>query len=162
MTFQADIDYLSAGVPDLQNYLLSKELYYPIGTRLPQLTLGGILLSAARLGLRAELFRARIESTRAQWRSAWDAKSAREVKARGALWANYLAEIPDDSKSSANLYSQNARYRAMLTLLGQAEHETDSLLKGIFNAGKFVWEEECAQNFPRETFWYLFGTLKEK
>jgi len=161
MTIQNDIEYLSAGIPDLETYLLSKELYYPIGARLPQLTLGGILLSLARAGLKAESFRAQMESIRVKWRSAWDIKSEREVKARGVLWMNYLAEYRDDPKSGAKLYSQNVRYRAMLSLLGQTAHESDPLVKGIFKAGKFIWEEECAQNFPREPYWYLFGTLKE-
>ncbi|MDD2922894.1 MAG: hypothetical protein PHQ36_11480 [Anaerolineales bacterium] len=161
MNIQTDIDYLSAGVPELETYLLSNELYYPIGARLPQLTLGGILLSLARVGLKGESFRARVEAIRLKWRSAWDAKSNREISARIALWKNYLAEYRDDPKSGARLYSQNVRYRAMLGLLEKKLDESDALLKGVFIEGKFIWEEECAQNFPRETFWYLFGTLKE-
>ena len=161
MTIQTDIEYLEAGVPELENYLLSKELYYPIGARLPQLTLGGILLAVTRAGLKAESLRAQIESTQLKWRSAWDAKSKREIKARNKLWMDYLAEYRDDQKSGAKLYSQNVRYRAMLSLLGQVTHDTDALLKSAFKEGKFIWEEECAQNFSRETFWYLFGTLKE-
>jgi hypothetical protein len=161
MNIQNDLDYLSAGVPELQNYLLSKELYYPIGARLPQLTLGGILLSITRAGLKAEASRAQVESIRSKWKSAWDAKSEREVKARNTLWMNYLAEYRDDPRSGARLYSPNVRYRAMLSLLGQVDHDSDALLKSVFKEGKFVWEEECAQNFPRETFWYLFGTVKE-
>ncbi len=161
MNIQNDIEYLSAGVPELETYLLSKELYYPIGAHLPQLTLGGILLSVTRMGLKGESFRAQVESIHSKWRSAWDAKSKREVKARNTLWMNYLAEYREDPKSGARLYSQNIRYRAMLSLLGQVTHESDALLKGVFKEGKFVWEEECAQNFPCETFWYLFGTLKE-
>jgi hypothetical protein len=77
------------------------------------------------------------------------------------LWLNYLAEYRDDPRSGARLYSQNVRYRAMLSLLGQAAHASDALLKSIFIEGNFVWEADCAQNFQRETFWYLFGTLKE-
>ena len=161
MTIQNDTDYLSAGVPELETYLLSKELYYPIGARLPQLTLGGIMLAVTRVGLRAESFRAQVESIQSKWRSAWEAKSEREIKARNTLWMNYLGEYRDDPKSGARLYSQNVRYRAMLSLLGQVTHESDALLKSVFKEGKFIWEEECAQNFQRETFWYLFGRLKE-
>jgi hypothetical protein len=161
MTIQNDIEYLSAGVPELETYLLSKELYYPIGARLPQLTLGGILLAVARAGLQAESFRAQVATVQAQWRSAWDMKSEREIKARGKLWMDYLAEYRDDPKSGARLYPQNVRYRAMLGLLGQVRHESDALLQSIFMEGNFVWEKECAQNFSHATFWYLFGTLKE-
>jgi hypothetical protein len=161
MSIQNDIEYLEAGVPELENYLLSNELYYPIGARLPQLTLGGILLSLTRAGLKAESFRARVESVRSKWLSAWEKKSIREIKARHKLWADYLAEYRDDPRSGARLYSQNVRYRVMLSLLGQTAHETDPLVKSVFREGNFIWDENCAQNFSRETFWYLYGTLKE-
>ena len=161
MTIQNDIDYLSAGIPELENYLLSKELYYPLGARLPQLTLGGLLLSLTRAGMKGNVFRAQVDTIHSKWQSAWNAKSEREVKARSVLWLDYLAEYRDDTKSGAKLYSQNIRHRAMISLLGKTEHDSDILLRGFFKAGEFIWEEECAQNFPREIFWYLFGTLKE-
>ncbi len=161
MNIQTDIDYLSAAVPELETYLLSPQLYYPMGAGLPQLTLGGILLALARTGAKGESFRAQVDAIRLKRRSAWDVKSNREVKARIALWMDYLAEYRDDPKSGARLYSQNIRQRAMLSLLGQVADESDALLKSVFVEGKFIWEEECAQNFSRETFWYLFGTLKE-
>lgn len=160
MSIQKDNQYLSAGVPELENYLLSKELYYPIGSNLSQLTLGGILLSLARMGAQAAQFEAQVEAVRSKWRVAWDVKSNREVKARDELWVNYLAEYREDPKSGARLYSQNVRYRAMLSLLGKAVVDSDVLVKSVFIEGKFVWEEECEPNFPYDTFWYLFGTLR--
>ena len=161
MPTQKDSQYLSAGVPELETYLLSKELYYPLGLNLPQLTLGGILLSLARMGTQAAKFEAQVGAIHSKWQSAWDAKSSREVGARSELWTNYLAEYREDPKSESRLYSQNVRYRAMLSLLGKIEHDSDTFVKSVFKEGKFVWEEECAPNFPRETFWYLYGTLKE-
>jgi len=161
MTISQDIQYLSAGVPELENYLLSKELYYPIGGSLPQLTLGGILLSLARAGTDAAKFERSVEATRSKWRTAWEAKVEREARARGELWMNYLAEYREDRGSAARLYAQNVRYRAMLSLLGQAIHNSDPYLRGNFKEGKFVWEEECAPNFSRQIFWYLFGSIQE-
>jgi hypothetical protein len=161
MSTQKDSQYLSASIPELESCLLSKELYYPIDLSLPQLTLGGILLSLARMGSQAAKFEAQVEVIRSKWRAAWDVKSSREVGARSELWTNYLAEYREDTKSGARLYSQNVHYRAMLSLLGKIEHDSDAFVKNIFKEGKFVWEEECAPNFPREKFWYLYGTLKE-
>jgi len=160
MSIQKDNQYLSTGIPELENYLLSKELYYPIGLNLPQLTLGGILLSLARMGTQVAKFEAQVEAIRSKWQAAWNVKSSREVKARDELWSNYLAEYREDPKSGARLYSQNVRYRAMLTLLGKAEVDSDAYVTSVFTEGKFVWEEECAQNFPHKTFWYLFGALR--
>jgi hypothetical protein len=161
MPTQKDSQYLSAGVPELESYLLSKELYYPIGSNLPQLTLGGILLSLVRMGTQAAQFQAQVEAIHSKWRAAWDVKSSREIKARSELWVNYLAEYREDPKSGARLYSQNVRYRTMLSLLGQIEDDSDTFVKSVFKEGKFVWEEECAPNFPHKTFWYLYGILKE-
>ncbi len=161
MPTQKDNFYLSTGIPQLENYLLSKELYYPLSLELPQLTLGGVLLSLARMGTQAAKFAAEVDLIHSKWRSAWDAKSSRECRARSDLWINYLAEYRSDPKSGARLYSQNVRYRAMLSLLGKTEDGSDAFLKSVFKEGRFVWEDECAPNFPRETFWYLYGTLKE-
>ena len=161
MPTQKDQIYLSEGVPQLENYLRSKELYYPLSLELPQLTLGGVLLSLARLGARAARFEAQVEAVRSKWRSAWEAKSSREVRARSELWVNYLAEYRRGPKSGARLYSQNVRYRAMMSLLGKIEDDSDAFVRSVFKEGKFVWEEESAPNFSRETFWYLYGTLKE-
>lgn len=161
MSIQKDSQYLSAGVPELENYLLSRELYYPLSLSLPQLTLGGILLSLTRMGTQAAKFEVQVEAIRSKWRTAWDAKSSREVRARSELWSNYLKEYRADPKMGVRLYSQNVRYRAMLSLLGQTEEDSDAFLKSVFKEGKFVWEEECAPNFPHKTFWYLYGTLKE-
>jgi len=162
MSTEKDRQYLAAGVPQLQNYLLSGQLYYPLSMRLPQLTLGGILLSLKRMGTRAAVFEAQVEEVRSKWRSAWEAKSSREVRARSELWMNYLSEYRDAPKAGARLYPQNVRYRAMITLLGKIEDDSDAFTKSVFQDGDFIWEAECAPNFERETFWYLFGTLKEQ
>ncbi len=161
MSTEKDLQYLTAGVPQLQDYLLSEQLYYPLSLNLPQLTLGGVLLSLQRMGTQASKFEAQVEAVRSKWRSAWDAKSSREVRARSELWMNYLSEYRGDPKAGVRLYPQNVRYRAMMSLLGKVEDDSDVFLKGVFREGKFVWEAECAPNFLRETFWYLYGTLKE-
>jgi hypothetical protein len=157
---QKDLQYLSAGVPELETYLLSKELYYPIGMSLPQLTLGGILLSLAKAGNDALQFQAQVDAVRSRWKTAWETKSRQEVHARSELWANYLNEYRGDPRSGKSLYSQNVRYRAMLTLLGQSTHEMDGFLKSVFIEGQFVWEANCELNFDRPSFWFLFGNLK--
>jgi hypothetical protein len=156
-----DKRYLEAGIPELETYLLSRELYYPIGRNLPQLTLGGVLLSLARLGKRdGMIFDEQVGRVRTKWRSAWETKAGREVRARSELWKNFLAEYPGDPKGVARLYPQQVRYRAMLTLLGQSSDVMDFYVKSIFQPGGFVWEPNVQENFDRDIFWFLFGTLK--
>lgn len=162
MSIETDQRYLAAGAPQLKDYLLGGQLYYPLSADLPQLTLGGILLALKRTGNRAAKFEAQVEAIRSKWAAAWEAKSSREIKARSELWANYLSEYQDDPKAEIRLYPQNVRYRAMISLLGKIEDETDAYVKSVFREGSFVWEAECAPNFERETFWYLYGSLKEQ
>jgi len=161
MTIQTDRRYLEAGIAELENYLLGRELYYPLGRRLPQLTLGGVLLALKRLPENeAGKFEVRINRVYTKWRSAWERKAGREIRARGELWKNFLAEYPGDPGGTARLYPQQVRYRAMLTLLGEASDVMDVYLKSIFVPGSFVWEPEVGGNFSGEIFWFLFGTLK--
>jgi len=163
MSTQTDKRYLEKGIPELENYLLSRELYYPVGRSLPQLTLGGILLSLPRLHRsEAAKFEDQVARVHAKWRSAWDTKAGREVRARSELWKNYLAEYPGDPQGTARLYPQQVRYRAMLTLLGESSDVMDVFVKSIFEPGDFIWEPEVRNHFSADIFWFLFGTQKSQ
>jgi len=157
-----DLRYLDAGLRELQDYLLSKVLYWTLSASasLPPLTLGGLLLARQRLGPRADSQAAQIESLRSKWRTAWDTKASHEVRARGDLWMNYLQDYRESPESYVSEYTQQVRNRAMLTLLGEESNPFDESLKGMFVAGDFVWESECAGYFPRDVFWFLYGKLK--
>ena len=161
-TFAQDRQFLEAGIPELQNYLLSKELYVtlPGSFTLPRLTLGGLLLARQRLGPQADSLAAQMDAIRSKQRVAWDAKVRHEVRARSDLWKNYLIDYRESPKSSKDEYPQQVRYRTMLTLLGEESNDFDEMVKAVFIPGDFVWEKECAERFPRNTFWFLFGKLK--
>lgn len=157
-----DFQYLDAGLSELQDYLLSKVLYWPLSASgsLPFLTLGGLLLARQRLGSRADSQTAQIEALRSKWRSAWDAKASHEVRARSDLWRNYLQDYRESPESHVGEYAQQVRNRAMLALLGEESDPSDEFVKSRFVSDDFVWESECAQNFPRDAFWFLYGKLK--
>lgn len=144
----------------MQDYLLSKELYRTMTLSLPTLTLGGLLLARQRLGPQADSLAAQMDEVRSKWRTAWDAKTRHEVRARSDLWKNYLLDYDESPKNYRDEYPEQARFRAMLVLLGEESNEFDEKLKGIFIPGEFVWEKECAERFPRGPFWFLFGKLK--
>lgn len=156
-----DLAYLESGVRELERYLHSDELYYPIGHRLPQLTLGSILLWLRRGGPPTAKFEMQVMAIRSKWPAAWEAKAERELRSRSELWMNYLSDYREDPKSESRLYGQNVRYRAMINLLGQANHASDTFLRSVFKPGAFIWEPESEPNFPREDFWFLFGSIKE-
>lgn len=173
---ETDRAFLEAGIPEMDDYLLSNELYWPLSARgvsLPRLTIGGLLLSLARLEAAGEsslTFRARIDGVRSRRRVAWETRASREVRARCGLWQAYLGDYRHNPEQHADAYPQEVRYRVMLHLLvaelstPPAEQELIAQLDGLVRAnwapGSFVWEARLQDGFPRETYWYLYGQLK--
>ena len=172
---EKDRAYLEAGIPELGDYLLSNELYWPITARgydLPRLTIGGLLLAKARLesrGERIEALVAQLEAVRSKWQVAWETKAGREVQARMRLWSNYLTDYRHNPEGHAYAYSHEVRYRVMLhLLLGEfpalpAGYEglaqLDVLLRANLLPGDFVWEADLQPGFSREVYWFLYGKL---
>lgn len=188
-SIEYDLKYLQAGLLDLEGYLLSNELYWPIGVGapagdppFPRLTLGGLLVSRTRLeGLelnqeqQTELQRlsTRMDETRSQWRVAWGHKASREFTARLNLWRDFLEDYREKPAANVDRYPYEVRRRVMLELLGPdadaipaAEAELrdglDKLLKSIFVPGDFVWDSNQMNSFPKGKYWYLYGQPKEE
>jgi len=173
---EKDRAYLEAGIPELEDYLLSDELYWPITARdydLPRLTVGGILLAKARLEARGEQIESlvtQLDEVRSKWTVAWETKAGRGVQARLRLWGNYLSDYRNNPEGHADAYPHEVRYRVMLHLLldelpappsEQKElSQLDSLLRINLISGDFIWEAELSAGFPREVYWYLYGKLK--
>lgn len=175
-SIEKDKAYLEAGISEFGNYLLSKELYWPIDARgfsLPRLTIGGILLAHARLEARGEQIEsltAQLDGVRLKRRVAWETKAGREVQARMRLWGNYLADYQHDPGQHADAYPHEVRYRVMLHLLlaelpaPLAEQEAlvqlDGVLRTNLPASDFIWDADLGAGFPRDVYWFLYGTLK--
>lgn len=165
-----DLPFLTESLPQLQAYLLSNELYWPLGGSLPRLTLGSVLLALARLEIfqpvEAQPLKAQVEAVRVKWRSAWEKKSARETANRLRLWSQFLSEMAGGQEPEA--YPAEVRGRAILQLLLReapeapektALAEVDAVLKAHLLPGKFIWEAELQTVFPQSDFWFLYGTL---
>ena len=171
---EKDKAFFQAGLQQLEEYLLSKELYWASSvhtTDFTQITLGAMLLVRERLkGWRTpgltELSM-QMDAVRLKWRSAWDEKARREVRARGELWKNYFVEARNHPVEAARQYPYEVRLRAILTLLMDDIRETpadwltsfDAELRRILKGDAFVWDPSLAWNFPQESFWFLYGTL---
>ena len=176
ITAEKDKAYLEAGIPELGDYLLSKELYWPISTRgfdLPRLTIGGILLALARLearGERIESLVAQLDGVHSRWRVAWETKAGREVEARMRLWSNYLADYHQNPEQHADAYPHEVSFRVMLHLLvaelpapppeQEALSQLDGMLRTNLEASDFIWESDLDAGFPREVYWFLYGKLR--
>jgi len=171
-----DKAFLEAGIPELEDYLLSNELYWPVSARglhVPRLTIGSLYLAEMRLkavGAHTPVYMERIEATRSRRRVAWENKANREFHSRSRLWQSYITEYRQAPEQNADAYPQEVRLRVILNLLlaefytPPAEQETVSRLDEVvrlnFVPGNFVWDTSLQTGFPCEEYWYLYGTLK--
>jgi uncharacterized protein YukE len=179
-----DLGYLRAALDTLEDYLLSTEIYWPIGADspagapdYPRLTLGGLLLAQKRAHAqdlsaehRNELARIdeQIDALRSRWRVAWERKAGRGFSQRLRLWNDFIEDYRQNPKDNADRYNYEVERRVMLHLLGdeadaipEAEHELlkglDKLLGAVLIPDDFIWEQQLQSGFPRETYWYLYG-----
>jgi hypothetical protein len=174
---EMDLRFVKEAVQQLQDYLLSNELYWPLSGSLPRLTPGALLLEIARLRVfpgasSADVQRlaAQVDATRLKWRSAWEKKVAREVTNRMRLWSQFLLDYSNAPDQNLESYRTEARGRAILQLL-LAElpesperltlEELDGRLKSHLIQGDFIWEPELQPVFPKSDFWFLYGSLRQ-
>ena len=187
LSAEYDLGYLRAGIPALENYLLSNDLYWPIGASspsgerpYPRLTLGGLLLAQKRAhardltpAQRDELARLdeQMDDVRNRWQVAWERKAGRSFQARLRLWNNFLEDYRESPSANADRYHYEVERRVMLHLLmneAKAISEADmELLRGLDKVVRsalvpddFIWDPEHENGFPREPYWYLYGQLK--
>ena len=180
--------YLQAGLKEVERYLLSDELFWPLNIvsdpgepSFPNLTLGGLRLHLAfarplarTSAQRTTLQRTEneIETTHTRWRVAWERKASWEFKSRLRQWGNFIKEVRIDPEDNLSYYRYEVRLRVMLALLkpdirevdpSYLEHldSLDLLLRALFASGNFIWEPEFEPEFPAEKYWYLWGVLKE-
>ena len=175
---------------DLEDYLPSEVLYWqislanPLGNRMPQLTIGGLLeallraqaaideLSAAQ---RSDLQAARLQhdQIRNKYMAHYLVKATREINSRLDAWNSYLDEAIRKPGDAAIYYPQEVRARAKVYLLAQAlgHHlpatieqrmtALDSELQLVFQPGPFVWDARLQAAFPVDPCWWLYGHLPE-
>jgi len=188
MAFENDWLLLREALPELRAYILSADLYRPIrtgasgGMRLPQLTIGSLMLSLARLKAlqltgqpAAELagLSQNIDVVRQEWRANWGNKASREIGSRMNLWQQYLRELRSDPRGHSAAYPSEVRHRAIFHLLRDEANDPqaaqdeqlsmlDQILRGLSRPGSFVWEAELAGGFPKEDFWFLYVSIPNR
>ena len=183
-----DLGYLQAGIRLLEKYLLATDIYWPIRAKppageppYPQLTLSGLLLAQSRLQARSlsdsflvqlRQLEKEMDGIRSRWRVAWEAKASHEFHARLLLWRDFLEDYRSNPRNNVDRYAYEVSRRVMLHLLvadatqvQQTEIELleglDKLLRAVFVPGEFVWDPELAPGYPLQTYWYLYGRLRE-
>ena len=185
---EVNLDLAEAMVDELEAYLLSNELFWPISRQpapgqplFPRLTLGGLSLtldelSAQERALSPSLLarhgrlRFRFEALLTKWASAGEGKAVRELGSRINLWQAYLSELEESSRW-AEEYAHEVRQRVMATRLAgvarlqpgalphlQGLQDLDARLRRIFRRGKFVWDERLRAVYSEEDYWFLYGS----
>jgi len=141
-----DLRYLKAGVEELEQYLLSSQLYWPVHvvtptgeTPYPRLTPGELLLAREKLRAHSLDFlstspgynnevtspvQAKIdrlegdfEVIRSKWRGNWGKKAAQDFSSRLALWRNFLGDYRKVPDDQAPFYAYEVRTRVIMQLL---------------------------------------------
>jgi hypothetical protein len=178
-----ELGLLRSMAADLEAFLLSDVVFWSLTDsgslqhHYPQLTLGGLLLTRAKLGAlvsclspagQTELAQIgqRIDAIRSRWRANWEKKAEREIQTRLNAWARTANE------RNAEDYASAVVPRVMLELLlndfaGEpspklAQHRArlatlDMLLRGRFRLGDMVMDAGLEQAFPPQNYWYLYG-----
>jgi hypothetical protein len=164
---ESDRRFLTESLPQLQDYLLSAELYWPLDASLPRLTIGAVLLALARLSAtqpaEAERLKMHVEAVHAKWKVAWEQKSARETANRLRLWTQFISDYRSAPEQQADSYPQEVRGRVILQLLHAAQTtETDLFLKSRLVPGGFIWDADLESAFPMADFWFLYGKLSNR
>ncbi len=179
-----DFIYIRTSVRDLEEYLLSGVLYWPLSVKgkgkLPpgatQLTIGNLLLSLKRLKAAAPTEKAEIDEisriaeevqgARRRWKSNWYKKAGEEVRSRLKQWDHYISELSSGENKHGD-YPYNIRQRAILGLLiedsdypGLSDRAyldaLDHRLIGHSRPAPFVWDETLQAGFPEDAYWYLY------
>jgi len=180
-----DLEYLNLGLEEIQNYLLSDELFWPVSGRpsgdrsfFLKMTIGNLLLSERRLATlsdqdllssanAAEFSKLQrgIKAVQMKWQVAWERKASREHDTRFNQWKKSLEDLRGDRYQNAPYYKNEVRLRVLLELLveqlsDKARYDLsplDKILRQVFKPGEFIWEANLAPGFPKGKYWYLYG-----
>ena len=185
---QEDWLFLWAAADEMEEYLLSSVIFWPLETKkgntklgqLPPLTLGNVCLARRRLSVSTQIIAQpevreclqKIDDTRSRWRSNWALKAEHEYSERLRLWMNYCNDKLTGEMSAVE-YSSNVRQRVILELLEdemlkKVEHEEkrlsqlDGMVQVFTSEGEFIWDSQFMPTFPKGRFWFLYRNLSRE
>lgn len=168
---ERDRKFILASAEELEIYLSSDVLLWPLRGHKDPLSPGNLLLSQARLALIANypalsgsLDRIRgIIYTR---RKAWLNRVEKEIPLRLNQYRGLIEDYIDAGAIDAG-YRDNISARVKLDLLlNELDNEPEALLRSLeeldgklsslVNEGEFIWESDLQDFFPKDRFGYLY------
>jgi hypothetical protein len=176
---QEKLSFLQQGVSEIEDYLLSEQLFWPLGSG-ERLTIGSLLLAEKQVHAVENTLddpqefisiKKSIDSLRRKWRSNWSNKAEKEFDARLRQWEQAIRELLED-RQNKNLvvYRQEVTLRVLLEILmGEIiqlpEKETfrlsalDRRLRTVMQPGEFIWKSTWQEEFPQKQYWFLYVSL---
>lgn len=180
-----DAAVLSAMAEQMGDYLDSDTLFWPSPRGgMPALTLGGYLLREHRLTTLSGLLPAeqqrqvaeamtRFNQALADRVVRFETKAHHELEARLRQWEEALKDMDrgtfDRSSNYATAVETRAIIQALFDRLSMPPYRTeerplehlsalDTRLRGRFVPGDFVWPEAWERAYPRNVYWWLYGS----
>ena len=173
---------------ELDAYLSADVLYWavapnnPLGTKMPQLTIGGLLEALVRAeAAHADLssdqvaalpaIRQQPDRIRGDRPVAYAGKALREFNSRLDAWNTFLDDAQRKPADVAGYYPHEVRTRAKAYLLAQTLgtdrpaanrarlSRLDARLLPMLHPGAFVWDARLQAAFPQDNCWWLYGHL---
>lgn len=185
---ERDLSQLERMTENLPDYLLGAALYMPVGgffraSTMPQLSLGALLLRRRRLSeLRLALKRGQAsrldaalqqhDQAQAEWTVHYEQKLKQEAPSRLKVMRGFFADCSESPRDCAPAYPVEALRRTVVQeiLLAMDEfgydaselatpaQQTDVALRRLLRAGDFIWAKQLESVYPREGFWWLYGS----
>lgn len=185
LSFEASQRYLQAALREMQAYLLSAELFWPLsggaftaGGSFPQLTVGNVLLAFDALAAAnaseggtgwAEVQRleAEWEAQRIRWAAHVEAKAKRELASRLRQWLAYVEDVSDAHLAEDYVGSVRPRLLAerLLDVLPKGPEtarareqlaQGDRRIDPFLQAGPFVLDPALQARYPEPHFSMLY------
>lgn len=181
--FERELEYLSSAVEELEDYILSKTLYWPISIpgrpRLlsnTTLTIGNVyfslqvlendLITPSQIASRQKYLQ-NVEIVSNRWRKNWTEKAKEEFTSRLLLWENYLQDLLEENRGAIQEYKSQVRNRVLLRLLELKAavivpqqfnklNKIDDAYNKITQETDFVWDKALLTSFPKSIYYFLY------
>jgi len=190
-SYESNQAFVRAAIGELQDYLLSPELFWTISAQPPpgsppflQLTLGNVFLALDRLQAGGEHPGATLwidtqplvaawDAAQARWPAQFERKAVRELASRVRQWKSYVHDVIETQ--SAGDYAGNVRPRLVAERLldwlpdqpttAEARSQLaqlDSRLAPYLEPGPLVHDAGMAVRYPAGTFPFLYRQPRPK
>jgi len=160
---------------DLQGYLESNVLFWPLRAHSQPLTPANLLLAERKFTLKDLSIQnslrnalAQIDQVRRTMRGAWQKKEMLEFPARRNQYSSIIADLTAGEGTGVD-YRVIARLRTLLQLLCEdaidchapqnSLEELDFSLRSRIAPTEFIWSKELEPVFPKSQFWFLYAQL---